>query len=193
MVLAACGVPTQRKAQVIPNSEVPYNLLSPVAPTTTTSAPTGYVKVSAYLIQTSQDALSSVHEVTRYVAPPGSLTAIIDVLLRGPTTCELQNGIVTALNGSVKLLASHVVGKMATVDFNTAFALISGPLDVLAVAQVVYTVAGELGPGTGVQFQISGINTDVPIASGALVSRPVHVADYASLAPNPNATTSCPG
>ena len=40
------------------------------------------------------------------------------------------------------------------------------------------TVANEVGPGTGVIFEIDGQRTSVPIANGSLVAGPVYLLEF---------------
>ena len=175
----ACGIPTQGAARPIASSQVPFNLLSPQGPTTTTTTPHGYVRVAMYLLTGGHVA-----QVQRFVAPPASLTAVLGTLMLGPTTAERGGGIYSALTTNVKVLsAAGARGAVATVNLNTAFGQISGLLEVLAVAQIVYTVAVQLGTTGGVLFAINGVPTEVPDGTGALVPGPVHVSQYASLGP----------
>jgi hypothetical protein len=175
VVVSACGIPTQQTARSITSSQVPFHLLSPIPPTSTPTTAVGYVQEKIFLTSTGQNTL---RPVERYVAPPVSLTDVVNALLRGPTTAEQQTGIETALNRSVHLYTAHVQNEVATLNLNTAFARISGPLAVLAVAQIVFTVAAQLGQSIAVSFEINGFLTQVPDGSGALLSRPVKVGDY---------------
>jgi len=188
---AGCGVPTQNAPQLIPKAQVPFHLLDPEAPTTTTvttPSPAFTVPVLIYLVNsTSQYLVSS----QRLVAPPAQLSAVLDALLAGPTASELAIGTQTALSSGVSVLGASVAGGVATVNFNSAFGQITGPQQILAVAQVVFTVTSQLTPETGVTFEISGTPTNVPIATGAQVPGPVHLLQYAALAPPaPGSTTT---
>ncbi|MHB8221151.1 MAG: GerMN domain-containing protein [Acidimicrobiales bacterium] len=181
-LLSACGISTGGAPTRIPANQVPFNLLSPQAPTTTTSTPTSSYTVpfTVYLVASTRQVLVA---TGRSVAPPGTLTSVLDALLGGPTALESDRNITTALPSSVRLLFATVNGGVATVDFNRAFGQISGTQQVLAVAQVVYTVTGQLGPNIGVQFDITGSPTAVPTGSGAQISGPVHLLEYLKLAP----------
>jgi spore germination protein GerM len=194
--VSACGVPTQGSARSIPAAQVPYHLLSPATSSTTTTTQSGhYTPVYIYLLTVSE---THVTRQTRLVPPPISLTVVLDALLRGPTPTEQTAGMKTALSPAVKVLgtkvpahSSNAASAVATVDFNTAFGKISGQLEVLAVAQVTYTVAATLSdPDVSVQFQINGIDTDVPLATGALVISPVKRSDYASFTSTGGASVS---
>lgn len=197
LCLTGCGVPTQDSPRAIPRAQVPFHLLDPQAPTTTTTtvpSPPFTVPVLVYLVDdTGQHLISS----QRLVAPPAPLSAVLDALLAGPTASEQALGVQTAMSSDVRVLGASVSGGVATVNFNSAFGEITGPEQILAVAEVVFTVTSQLTPETGVAFQIGGIPTNVPVATGAQVPGPVHLLQYAALAPQPPgstpATTSPPG
>jgi spore germination protein GerM len=115
--------------------------------------------------------------------------------LAGPTTLESARRVTTALSSNVRVRSATVSGSIATINFNTAFEEISGTAQVLAVAQVVYTVTGQLGTDVGVQFEIDGTPVPVPTATGAEVTGPVHLLNYFALAPvaSTRATPASPG
>ena len=53
----------------------------------------------------------------------------------------------------------------------------------LAVGQIVWTVTNEVGPTTGVVFEIEGQRISVPIANGSLVAGPVYLLQFLSVPP----------
>jgi len=182
LVAAGCAIPTQTGPQTIGPSHVPFNLLSPVLTTTPTTAPrvTATVPVKVYFLTANND----LQAVARVLAPPAPLTQVLDTLLAGPTTNESSNGTSTAIPDNVVLLsASPDQSNVVTVNFNEAFAQISGTDTELAVAQVVATVAALDGLGTGVIFEINGFRTSVPIASGAQEPGPVYLWQFIPNAP----------
>ena len=168
-VTAACGVPTGGGPQAIPQSQVPSGLLSPVVPTTTTPSTAAGAPVRVYFLDTAERYLTP---RPRNVGPNATLTTILDVLLQGPYADEEEAGVRTAIPSGVQLLHTTVVGKLVTANFNEAFGLISGTQQVLAVAQVVYTVTAWANAAVPVQFEIEGSVVQVPNASGAEVSGP---------------------
>jgi spore germination protein GerM len=114
------------------------------------------------------------------VSTPAQLPAIITVLVAGPSSGESAAGLTTAIPSDVVVLsAAETSPNVVTVNFNTAFAQITGTATEQAVAQVVTTVVNEIGLGTGVVFEINGTHTSVPVASGALVAGPVYLYDVA--------------
>ena len=126
----------------------------------------------------------------RTVPTTDTLRTVLHALFGGPTTVEKTYGVRTAISSSVSLLrvkpsSPKSTTTTVTLDFNRAFGQISGTQQVLAVAQVVYTVTGYLGPTFGVQFEIEGVPTDVPTDTGAQVSGPVHRTEVLRPSPPP--------
>jgi spore germination protein GerM len=172
VVLASCGVPATPSPQAIAKSQVPFHLLAPEPPTTTTTQPTtNLVPVKIYLINSAQAPAP----VERDVLYPAPLDVVLSDLLAGPTNAESARGYSTALSVQTRIRSATTSPGVATVNFNTAFGQISGSAQVLAVAQVVFTVASLEGVATGVVFEIDGKRVQVPIATGAQVSGPVYV------------------
>ena len=177
LLAAGCAIPTQQGPSTIAPSKVPFDLLSPVPPaatTTTQPKPSSYVPVKVYLLNATQDLVAA----DRVVVSPAPLTSVINALLAGPTSSDVQKGFSTAIPDNVNVLSAVQVGSLVTVNFNEAFAEISGSNSELAVAQVVATVTGQDGANVGVIFEIAGQRTSVPIASGAEVPGPVYLLQF---------------
>jgi spore germination protein GerM len=182
---ASCSIPTQSGPSAIASSRVPFHLLDPHLPTTTTTQPKPAsllpVKVF-YLNANANDQLAA--PVVRYVSAPAPLISIINALLAGPSSGESSAGLTTAIPTDVTVLSAASTGSnIVTVNFNNAFALITGTATEQAVAQVVATVVTETGLGTGVVFEIKGQRTSVPIANGSLVAGPVYLIQLLDVAP----------
>ncbi len=181
LTASACAIPTQGSPSPVGSSKVPFGLLNPHPPTTTTTQPkpSSLVPVKVFFL-TSGNQLQS---VPRVVASPAPLSAIIDALLAGPTSAETTQGYTTAIPGNVALISATAQGNIVTVNMNTAFGEITGTNAELAVSQVVATVATENGLGTGVIFEIDGQRTSVPIANGSEVAGPVYLIEFLNTAP----------
>jgi spore germination protein GerM len=181
MVAAGCGIPTETGPRTIAPSHVPFGLLSPKLPSTTTTQPrpSSLVPVTVYFLN-SGGVLQS---VPRVVVSPAPLIAVINALLAGPTSAESASGTNTQIPNNVAVLSAVAQGSQVTVNFNSAFAQITGAATELAVAQVVATVVAQNGLATGVSFEIEGQPTSVPIASGAEVPGPVYLLQFVSKTP----------
>lgn len=192
---AGCGVPAGGGPHAIPRVQVPFHLETKFVPTTTTTtAPVATAAVDVYFVSQTQQYLVAAQ---RAVPAPATLHTVLDELLAGPTTAERTAGIRTAIGSGVQLLAVRPLAikpttAVVTLDFNLAFGQISGTQQVLAVAQVVYTVTADLGRQVGVEFQIEGNTTDVPTVTGAQVAGPVYWHQYATLTPPTATTTTAP-
>jgi spore germination protein GerM len=180
LALAACALPTQRSPSAIPASRVPFHLLDPHPPTTTTTQPkvSSYISAKVYFL--NADANNALTPADRLVSAPAQLPAILTVLVSGPSSAEEASGLTTAIPSDVVVLsAAETSPNVVTVNFNTAFEQISGTASEQAVAQVVTTVVGNTSPATGVVFEINGVHTSVPVANGSDVAGPVYLLDVA--------------
>jgi spore germination protein GerM len=184
VVAAACAIPTQSRPSTIASSRVPFHLLDPHPPTTTTTQPkpASYVTVKVFYLNTK--ANDQLQPVVRYVSAPAPLISIINALLAGPSSGDSAAGLTTALPTDVAVLsATSTAPNVVTVNFNNAFGQITGTATEQAVAQVVATVANETGATTGVMFEIEGQHTSVPVANGSQVAGPVYLLDFLNIAP----------
>jgi hypothetical protein len=188
LAAAGCAIPTQSRPSTISPSHVPFNLLGPESPTTSTTEPplASLVQVKIILLGANQQ----IEAVQRLIPSPAPLSSVIKSLVVGPTNSEAVAGITTAIPSSVEVLSVTTVGTTVTVNFNSAFADITGAATEIAVSQVVYTVAAQNGIGTGVIFEIGGIRTSVPVASGAEVLGPVNALEFVTAPSTP--TTVAP-
>jgi spore germination protein GerM len=179
LLAAGCAIPTQGAPSTMAPAKVPFNLLDPQLPTTTTTVPkaTSLVPVKVFFLNTA----NQMTPVDRVVAAPAPLTAIITSMLAGPTKSEAsQQGLTTAIPSNVAVLSTTSQGNIVTVNMNEAFGAITGTSIELAVGQIVATVATENGPpyNTGVLFEIDGQRISVPIANGSQVNGPVYLLDF---------------
>jgi hypothetical protein len=178
LVGAGCSIPTQSGPSTIAPSHVPFSLLNPQAPTTTTTQPkpSSLVQVNVFLLSPTEQLKA----VQRVVETPAQLTSIINALIAGPTVADSGSGLTTAIPTSVVVHSATATPGTGTVvvNFNQAFSQISGTSAELAVAQVVATIVAQNGSGTGVIFEIDGQRTSVPIASGASVPGPVYLLQF---------------
>jgi spore germination protein GerM len=177
-ILTACGIPVGSQPSVVNSHDVPFHLLSPVAPTstTTTEPAVTYVPESIYLL----GANGAVVVVQRDVAFPATLDAVVTSLIAGPTTQEVAAGFTTALPSTGKVLSTSLTGSVATLNLSTAFGQIGGASETVAVGQLVLTTTSQPGI-TAVSFEINGNPISVPTANGAVTAQPVTAAQYQTL------------
>jgi len=179
LLVSACGIPVNASPAKIPRSEIPFHILDPTSPPSTTPSPPQVgAREQIFLVDTTQHVISVVRDVT----PPATLTDVLGALLDGPTTAESAAGIQSFLTGRPADVVATVAGGIATVNFSTNPFQIVGPDQTLAVAQVVYTATAQ--PGVlGVLFEIDGKPIEVPTAAGDQVPGPVTILTYAAQAP----------
>jgi spore germination protein GerM len=177
---AGCALPTQGSPSAIPASRVPFHLLDPHPPTTTTTQPKPSPPVSTKVYFLNANANNALTPANRLVNAPAQLPAILTVLVSGPSSVEEASGLTTAIPSDVVVLsAAQSSPNVVTVNFNTAFEQISGTATEQAVAQVVATVVDNTSPATGVVFEIDGTHINVPVANGSDVPGPVYLLDVA--------------
>jgi Sporulation and spore germination len=176
--LSACGIPSDPQANPVESHNVPFHLLSPTIPTsTTTSAPEAvFVTEPIYLLNPFGLAVVRLRDV----ATPANLSATINALLAGPTSGEVAAGITTAIPLGVRVLSITQAMSTATINLNATFGLVSSSAETQAIGQLVLTATTQSGIGS-VNFEINGTPIAVPTASGASSNAPVTAADYRAL------------
>jgi Sporulation and spore germination len=175
-VAAGCAIPTQSAPSTMSPSKVPFDLLDPRLPTTTTTLPkpSSLVPVKVFFLNSDNQLTSA----QRVVAAPAPLTAIITSMLAGPSRGESSQGISTAIPSNVAVLSTTTQAGIVTVNMSAAFDEITGNSIELAVGQIVATVVSEAGLDTGVLFEVDGERTSVPIANGSQVNAPVYLIEF---------------
>jgi Sporulation and spore germination len=180
LALGACGVPISGSPRAISRNQVP----TPPPPSTTTTAGADEIPVTIVLV----NATTSLAAVATRYAPQQSdhlSTALSDLLAWTPTGNE--QGLTSAIPAATRLVGvspnanlGETPTTVVTVNLSLDFLAINGLSQVLAVEQVVFTVACALVPTTRVLFEVDGVAQPVPIGSGISVSRPVSATDYPS-------------
>jgi hypothetical protein len=186
LTVAGCGIPLQSGAQAV-GGNVTSAILSP--PSTTIPTTADLVDVEVYFTSTNRCIVPAL----RPVNPKAELDDAVAELLLGPTPTEQTDGVQTALGyGTIKPFSLRHSGDVVTVNLSADFGQLSGRQEVLAAAQVVFTVASVI-PSAGVLFQLDNAAIAVPDVDGALlpVHVPVRTDTYATLVA-PKAGTSCP-
>ncbi|MDA8147404.1 MAG: GerMN domain-containing protein [Actinomycetota bacterium] len=186
--LAACGIADTAPAPISRRS-VPFQLLDPTPPTTTTTVPPAVaVPEVIYLVGPNQLLVPE----RRDLPLPASYDQILAALFDGPTAAEAAVGIQSFVTGSISGDTVTVAGGIATVDFRTDPIQVVGQDQILAIAQIVYTLTAQPGI-SGVLFQIAGQATQVPTAAGVQISGPVTRATYAAdAAPGATGSSAAP-
>jgi len=108
-------------------------------------------------------------------------SAALEHLAEGPTRAEAATGIRTALPPEVVGVDEGLADGLTTVSVSRGFTGTAGGDQLLAVAQVVWTLTDLPGVAT-VRFVVEGAPVEVP-TDGGLTDRPVDRDDYRSAAP----------
>lgn len=166
LVLLGCGLSSQSQPVPLPVQQTPAS----------SSVPTrenGY-SVTVYFVQFGRLA-----PVSRS-APDTSPETALRLLVEGPDAVEAATGLETAL--VPQRLSSVVAGRgPLTVEAGPEFTSIAGDNQLLAVAQLVWTVTGP-APRALVRITVEGKPIEVPTDDG-LSRLPVGRDDYRDVAP----------
>ncbi|MCF6744748.1 hypothetical protein E9529_10735 [Blastococcus sp. KM273128] len=173
-VLTGCGVDPQPQPQ-------PERIAVPTATpgTSTPRADDAGPGVVVYLVRGAQ--LEAVARATRAATPE----SVVTLLATGPTRAEVVGGLRTAVAPQSIVADEGLPGGITAVSVTREFAGITGGNQLLAVAQVVWTLT-ELPGTTRVRFLIDGTPLEVPTDDG-LSDGPVGRDQFLSVAP-PGAT-----
>lgn len=173
LLLGACGVSAQSEPTAIAPEAVPFGLLEPTP--STTAVPEGRT-VDVFLV--SGDRLV---QVSRSVPVDSGPTALVEALVAGPTDDERSFGTTTAVApGTVARVTTN--RGVADVELTPAFREIRGEDQILALAQIVFTLTEQPGIG-GVRFTLDGEPVRLPTTDGARGDGRLARDDLTALAP----------
>jgi len=164
-VLAGCGVPPQAEPTPVQVSPAPR----PRSP-----SPDGDRVVTVFLVR---DGRLAEEERT---ADDTSERSALELLVEGPSDAEKAGGTTTALAPGDYALQEGP-GVATVIDVPAQFTQIDGDLQLLAAAQLVWTVT-DRRPLALVRMTFEGEAIELPTDRG-LTSGPVRRSDYGSVAP----------
>jgi Sporulation and spore germination len=171
-LLAGCGVDPQSEPKALTADDVPFDLLQPAAPRSSSADEQGGA-IHVFLVRDGR--LVATPRGREAADSPRSLLA---TLLEGPTGEEASAGLSTSIPPELGVDRTIIRG-------DTAFVDLAGPLDViaarpdrsLAIAQLVYT-ATDLPGVSLVAFRLGGERAEVPRGDGTLTNEPVSRSDF---------------
>lgn len=170
--LAACSTGPQRSATRIDPAEVPFNLLE--VPDAAEPLASGQ-SVSVFL-----EHEGGLVELDRAV-DDDDLGSVLDALAAGPTDDERVVGLSSALPpGQVGEVSAD--RGVALVDLRDSFADLARADQVVAIAQIVFTLTGQPGIGR-VSFTLEGESIELPRGDGALTTDALARDDFDEFAP----------
>lgn len=174
-LLAGCGLPRTTSPQRVKPANIPYGLLNSAQPSPT--SPIEGPRTTVFLVDGDH-----LLPVARHVVGSNIPAEALRVLLLGPTPAESAHGLTSDVPGETHLVSLDLSGSVANVDLNGSFGAAGGTQQVLAVAQIVYTLTASKYIN-GVVFSLSGHRIEVPNGTGSLSTAPRTRADYGRVAP----------
>jgi len=184
--VAACGVPHDAQPRAIPPNRVPAGLLDPETLPSPPSDTEGLDEVVVYLV--ARERLAG---VTRRVGSPASDETTIGALVAGPTAEEARSGLRSALDPSVEVSTKGRTGAVVAVELGKTFSTTGATDEILAVAQIVYTMTAQSGV-EAVRFIVGGRPIEVPAGDGTLRAVPLRRADFDPVSPSITVPASPP-
>jgi hypothetical protein len=175
VLLAGCGVGLDTAPNVVSTKDVPFGLLKPAPPTTTTPDVRQFATI--YLAGPSRLVAAS-----RGVPAPPTLRGILDALGEGPTSAQAARGLESPISTAAPLTLVREVGGTVTVGVAATFTKLAEPDQAVAVAQLVYTLTA-FPTVSAVDVRIGDKAAKVPTAKGTLSHGPLVRTDYVTLAP----------
>lgn len=174
--LSGCGLAAQRTPEVLDPKSAPQGLFG-ASPTTSTAVPgLGVTPVTVYLEGKNERLVA----VQADVPWPAAVGAALAALGQSPTAAESARGLVSPASSVGPLTAGPLHHGVATVDLPTSFENLDGQDQVVAVAQVVFTLTA-FPDIRGVAFLVGHQATQVPNEGGKLVAGPLTRSDYPGL------------
>jgi hypothetical protein len=175
--LAGCGVPADSGPRVIPPDDLPAELVEPAPPPPVSTTVPVTERLSVYLVL--DDRLV---EVSRDTRPPPTPRLALAALLAGPTAEEAAAGIRTAIGTTSGVATGDAQGGTVEIELGPSFEAAGGSEQVLAIAQIVYTLTAVPGVD-GVDFTLSGRAVEVPRGDGTLTGEALRRDAFPNLAP----------
>jgi len=168
ILTVACGIPIDAEPEILTiEIEDPPDIVEPT--------PEDLASVSLYLVREDELVL-----VTRNLPAPTDLSDVVESLLDGVTDPEARADLRTSIPAGTEVIGMEISGEVLTLDLDREFTAVGGEQEILAIAQIVLTATSVEGVGM-VAFEIEGVPTAVPVASGALSETAVSSDDYSDL------------
>lgn len=173
--VAACGVPTEDRAQVIAAQDLPYGLAD--AEASSASAVTGTEVDDLEPVALYFPVGTGLVAVSRDLPAPATLAAVVDALTRSgegpstPTRSAVDRGDVQRVD---------IRAGVATVELDARILDLPNAEQRVAVAQLVLTLTARPGVGQ-VAFTVGGDAVQVPRADGTLARSTVSRDDFIAL------------
>lgn len=177
LLLTGCGVRPDDRPEPVTTAAAPSS-------DTGNGSPAAGPRLTVFFVRGAD--LAPVERRTRAI----TTAAAIAQLVEGPTRAEVATGIRTALPPEVVGVDEVLPEGLTTVSVTRGFTGITGGNQLLAVAQIVWTLT-DLPTVTTVRFVVEGTPVEVP-TDGGLTDRAVGRDDYRSVTPAEPTPTPTP-
>jgi Sporulation and spore germination len=166
---AACGATTQDDAERVPPGDVPFRLLAPGSPPSTSPSPSSTPGTFLYFL--AGDVLVPVERDRSGLTP----LEVLVLLVRGPTADD-DSELRTAIPPGAVIHDAHIDAGTLIVDLGESFLDAGGGDQHAAIAQIVFTATARRGLDQ-VRFTVNGEPVAVPLPDGTLSDAPLRRAD----------------
>ncbi len=175
-VLAACGVPSGDRVELLDSSEYVVDVRPTAAPA---PAPAPGPRFDGVLIYFVRDA--GLRARVTLAPEDFGIDDIIDALAAGPDAADAATGLRSALSDRRSLVIDTAVrDSVANVELAASFGDLPGSEQILFLGQVTLSLVGN-SLAESVLYTIDGRALAVPGADGAPISAPTERKDYVEL------------
>jgi spore germination protein GerM len=177
--VAGCGVQGDGAPRNLSPDAVPDELLEPSTSAVQADHPERGDPATVYLV----DNREKLRPVPRTLRRPVLIATVIDALLEGATDAEADAGLRSEVPAGTKLNGIDRLGRdVIAIDLTEEFAETTADGELLAQAQIVYTVSA-LPNVEGVLFLVDGRPREGADDNAKLTSSPLTVEDFGDFAP----------
>ena len=178
-VVAGCGVQGDGAPRALAPDVVPKRLLAPSTSVAQPDKPSTGAPATVYLVDNRDD----LRPVSRNLDKPPLIVNVLDSLFRGATDQEAAGGLRSEVPAGTKVNGIDRLDRdVITVDLSKEFAETTADGELLAQAQIVYTVS-QLPNVRGVLFLVDGRPREGADDDAKLTSSPLTVDDFRDFAP----------
>lgn len=180
-LVAGCGVRGDGAPRALSPDVVPQELLEPSTSVAQPDQPDSGANATVYLV----DNKEHLRAATRMLDSPVLIVNVLDSLLQGATDEEAEEGLRSEVPAGTKVNGIDRLDEdVIAVDLSEEFADTTADGELLAQAQIVYTVS-QLANVRGVLFLVDGRPREGADDQAKLTSSPLTVEDFEDFAPTP--------
>jgi hypothetical protein len=179
LAAAGCGAQGDGAPRTLAPDAVPEELVAPSTSAAPAEQPDGGTEATVFLVD-NRDLL---RPVERTLPSPVLVTSVLDSLLEGATDEEADDGLRSEIpTGTTVNGIDRLDRDVIAIDLSEEFAETTADGELLAQAQIVYTVS-QLPNVEGVLFLVDGRPREGADDEAKLTSSPLTTEDFADFAP----------